>query len=145
MTKHHHVKPFKTAEALKLSILQYESLIAALDLLESGAVKYNKLDRRRNSRRYSIGPEEAPAPYNFNMETWRTAVKEKNDCGTVCCIGGLCEIIAKTDGLFEDTWNNELFNLFHPESIDDWNKITTEQACTAIRSFLTEGRANWDI
>jgi hypothetical protein len=131
-------KPFMTSEALGLNSLQYESLIASLDVLESGAIKYIEVGGRGSN----ADVKTAPKPYNFNMDSWRV---KKKDCGTVCCIGGLSEILAQKR-LYGNGMPYALENLFYPSTLMwcSYSDITIKQASTALRNYLTTGKANWE-
>jgi hypothetical protein len=129
---------FKSAADLKLTEAQKDALVKTLVLFETG-----KIQHRHNTERVdSIDKDPTFCGY-FNMQHWQAA----HPCGTVACIGGTAELIGGVD--LESQNNEGLFRLFHPYSvlskIASWDEITTIQAATALRSYLTTGDAHWDL
>ncbi len=119
---------FKTPAELDLLDIQYESLVKVLGMLERGELQHFNMETLKTSK---------PIGDLFNMNWWSA----KFDCGTVCCIGGTAEAVGKFSF---DAFNmsKELYGLFYPGRVDG-DKITTEQAAYALRSYLTTGEPNW--
>jgi hypothetical protein len=133
---------FLTAEYLGLTEEQHEALIAALDALESGAVNY----RENHAAYYPVVPcKEAKLPHNFNMDTWRG----EDGCGTVCCIGGLAEVMAQKSVFTSCDIPEYLDRLFYPsykydDSVREFSEINAKQAAAALRNYLTTGEPKWN-
>jgi len=125
-----------TAKDLALEEKELVALISLLGLLEREElphVKYHTLNKDNPINRNTFG---------FNMAVWSSAT----DCGTVCCLGGSAEIIGGfRQKHFCYTRNVELHELFYPPigGYTRWKLITTEQAATALRNYLTTGKASW--
>lgn len=131
---------FKSAADLEITEPQKEALMKTLVLLETG-----KLEHVKNYERRGLGSNEFTS--HFNMMSWGT----KTECGTVHCIGGTAEAITGDRTLF-DNWSVDaphgLRWLFAPDQDyigRRWHNITTAQAATALRSYLTTGDARWDL
>lgn len=87
-----------------------------------------------------------------------------HDCGTVMCIGGAAYLHENPEqyndaklfvGLMvspdaEDVAENDiaspLYDLFYPETQEDWDNINEQQAATAIRKYVAgeRGERIWD-
>jgi hypothetical protein len=136
---------FKTAVELYLTDEQRTALIEVLALLET-----EKLPHIPNlflgpwSSRYVRGQY-------FNMGKWL----ENYNCGTVSCIAGTACLISGNGALFNSVRrpsglvgmlfsrkHRTLRRLFFP-NVRSFDDITTEQAATALRSFLTTGDFDW--
>jgi hypothetical protein len=120
---------FKTAEELGLPEKQVEALKKTLVLLETGKLIHQKINDL-----FTLD-ERGEYTGHFNMQTWNKAI----GCGTVCCIGGTAELIGGVEFLGTP---DALYALFYPETAD-YQDITPSQAATALRSYLTTGKANW--
>lgn len=124
---------FKTAEELFIGENEREALIAVLGMLEREELVH---DRRKTGI----------STNGFNMECWYRQVYEPaHKCGTVGCIGGWAETIGKFS--FDDLTEG-LDELFHPGCVVgdvgvDYAHITTANAATALRNYLTNGAAKW--
>lgn len=127
---------FKTAADLGITDVQKDALAKVLVLLETGKLKHVEVNEEEDL-------EERPTfCENFNMRFWAVP----SNCGTAACIGGTAELIA---GVQFNGWtaNPGLAELFWPSSMKRAaiHRITTEQASTALRSYLTTGAARWDL
>jgi len=125
---------FLTAADLAITEPQRAALMKVLVLLETGKLKHVA----------AVGDNDERAKFsgNFNMANW----KGEHSCGTVACIGGTAELIGRVR--FAPIFSmkeKELKELFCPTEIHAWEKITTSQAATALRSYLTTGDARWDL
>jgi len=122
----------KTAKELDLTEHQYQALIQLREGLCRGEFVH-----RRNKKEPISGKM-------FNMSVW------KNDCGTLCCIGGWVETLTGED--FNPQKSPEIHELTHPGAVSktvsvsnhSWRNITEKQAAAAITNFLEEGHAHWD-
>jgi hypothetical protein len=127
---------FKTADDLGIAQHEFEALAKTLVLLETGKLRHVPDD---NAGEMVLHTE---AKFNglFNMNLWGN----KTDCGTVACIGGTAQLIGRFE--FREM-PDALDDLFYPDSLPltNWNRITTSQAATALRSYLTTGDARWDL
>jgi hypothetical protein len=133
---------FMTPADLGLNDRQFDSLVKVLKLLEVGLLKYV------SSPRYRV-PGNTPDEINslpypsfdglFNMTSWVC----DSECGTVACIGGTACLLADNPLLFSNDpiSTEELF--YPPHAIIESNRITTEQAARALRSYLTTGDPKW--
>lgn len=129
---------FKTADDLGITDEQKDALIKTLVLLETG-----KLTHVSGSHAYS--------PYRsfsgqFNMNIWHAT----NHCGSIGCIGGTAEMVGNlhVDSMeIAAETNSALDSLFYPHDVDLrlWPEITTAQAATALRAYLTTGDAQWKL
>jgi hypothetical protein len=132
---------FKSATDLGITEPQKNALMKTLVLLETGKLthvpdKEIKGDMPKGKRTFSG---------MFNMGAWSGA--DAHRCGTICCIGGTAELIGNVTfggGFGRGIESPALKGLFYP-SIDSWDSITTEEAATALRSYLTTGDARWDL
>lgn len=147
---------FKTANDLQITELVRDSLIKVLVLMETGKLKHvpdvpeTDIPKFDNTRKFEG---------KFNMNNWGNVPYE--GCGTVACIGGTAELVGgfqfnsnyslypRPADLFEVCANHssslppDLFELFYPHNTPNWADITVKQAATALRSYLTTGKANW--
>jgi hypothetical protein len=132
---------FKTAFDLGLNDEQFEALCKTLVLLETGKLRHVEIDIQRDiNNTWAETGIEPRFEGNFSLATWAA----NKDCGTVACIGGTAEAIS--EARFYGYENNRgLKELFTPFAIDceEWHKVTTSQAATALRSYLTTGYADW--
>ncbi len=137
---------FKTAEELRITPKQFDALAKTLVLMETGKLVHVDDDEIHSSENnYNLPIEVCRFTGHFNMNLWRS----KDDCGTVCCIGGTAELIGNVIFAPEYLLPAELKTLFYPnDGMNDngihYNDITVEQAATALRSYLTTGKANWE-
>lgn len=121
---------FKLAADLGISEPQREALMKTLVLLETGKLTYAPHSPK-------MVPRTAPYTGHFNMSGWA----REGECGTVRCIGGTASIIGAVH--FEVPRPQALENLFYPPAPILIDKITVDQAATALRSYLTTGDAKW--
>jgi hypothetical protein len=123
---------FKSAKYLGLSRKQRWALIETLKAMESGQVQHVNLNAEDKIRKIK--------KYLFNMEDW----KGSYDCGTVACIGGTAELIAKAP-IFENgelPIVGDLRELFYSGGVD--NDVTPKQAAKALRGYLKTGKTDWE-
>lgn len=126
----------KTYVDLAIPEIMYNALVEVLRRLEMG-----KLSHARYIERNGVETSELMIG-NFNMRTWG----DTNSCGTVACIGGWVELIGGFkfgDGNGART-TIDLYELFFPPSMCNYNDITTQQAARATRNYLEDGNAKWD-
>jgi hypothetical protein len=127
---------FQSAADLGITEPQLSALIKTLVLLETGKLVHVP--------RWSwSGDHSNEFTSHFNMAAWGS----KTDCGTIHCIGGTAEAVSGDENLFAGwTDHGKLSELFAPYSLDflAWEEVTTAQAATALRSYLTTGDARWD-
>lgn len=130
---------FKTAADLGISELRHGGLIKTLGVLERGEVRHVPVPYSR----FVYKPQNWDALFNMS-NLWTDAT-----CGTAACIAGTSDLIFGTDfvsaGCVNWPEDSRLDDLFCPNGIDEeiWGDITTAQAATALRSYLTTGDANW--
>lgn len=131
---------FKSAADLNISEAQKDALCKVLVLLETGHLEHAE----RPSGRFLDAEEGCNFTGHFNMDSWNIV---KHGCGTIACIGGTAELLAgkKIFNGGDDISARELERLFYPPGVRDWEAITTDQAATALRSYLTTGEARWDL
>lgn len=125
---------FMTPTDLGISEAEHNALRLTLNALERGELRHVRPARHSNL--------EAPFTGHFNMDCWRAS----GECGTVACLGGTAEMLGQlpVHSLYVAmSANRELRNLFYPTVISCWNEITSDQAATALHSFLTTGNSNW--
>jgi hypothetical protein len=120
---------FKSADDLGITEPQHQALRKTLVLLETDKLTHVEPVDRCTDRGSFTG--------HFNMSEWNTA----SACGTVCCIGGTAELIGNVK--FEPQSLPEgLDELFFPNAFRA-EDVTTSQAATALRAYLTTGDAKW--
>lgn len=126
---------FLTAEELKLTELQYTSLIKTLGILEKSELK-----ERPRSIDVDLWWNKTPGHY-FDMHCWwAEMVKLEPGCGTCCCIGGTAERIAGQRSLFVSYRTPpELGNLFYKYP----DTVTQPQAGRVLRNYLETGVTDW--
>lgn len=136
---------FKSATDLGITEPQKEALMKTLVLLETGKLEHvPDPDDLPTARRY-VPFDQRKFTGQFNMVDWNFA----HSCGTCCCIGGTAELVGGLEvhgGFDADTEGTALHDLFYPRNIGlrTYREITTSQAATALRSYLTTGDAKWD-
>lgn len=120
---------FKTVIELGVDSVLVDVLHTILPMLEREEIRHAPM----------AGGVANVAPTAFNM----ARILCKTDCGTAgCLLGWARHFRAHT---FRVDWKNEaLSNLFQPD-IDEsrWDSITTAQAATALRNYLTHGDPRW--
>lgn len=89
--------------------------------------------------------------YVFDMSTWGT----ETPYGTAACIGGHCLLLMRIETVpwesshtrVAATWlelrREEAIDLFRPSDLRDWERITDEDAITAIENVAQHGSARW--
>lgn len=131
---------FKAAADLGITEPQKDALVKTLVLLETGGIVHAAQPPFGD-----LNTETTPAfSGKFNMDNWSLTF---DGCGTIACIGGTAELIGGVDfGSDHDDLPKGLYGLFYPVSAGrDWEEITTAQAATALRSYLSTGDARWDL
>lgn len=110
---------FKTAANLKITDAEHRSLVLVMGMFERGEIPAEKFHMR-------------------SVEDW---------CGSQACIMGWCLRVAGNDvfnGFVDD--NGPLYRgLFLFGDSRRFRPAAPEQAAIAIRSFLTTGKAQWDL
>jgi hypothetical protein len=130
------MQAFQSAADLGITERQRDALVKTLVLMETG--KLTHVPKIPAFTATGIGEYTG----HFNMRFWR---EHNAGCGTVCCIGGTAELIGGVSfGCRPINENNELSELFNPSS-GVWVNITVPQAAIALRSYLTIGKARWDL
>lgn len=137
---------FKTADDLGITDEQKDALIKTLVLLETEKLRHYNPEGEYISvtNDWFEAGIEPRFDGNFNLGTWAS----QQECGTVCCLGGTAEAISGVSFRgWMDSENCALRDLFAPYSIscERWRDITTSQAATALRSYLTTGKAQWKL
>lgn len=132
---------FKSAADLKLSDQEQRALVTVLGMLERDEIRYHEACDRGE---YGGIPKTAPAA--FNMSHFFAAA----DCGTVACIGGWAVLVGNLDRRiidkrFDIPGLGDLFDPYCALGAGRIHNITTSQAATALRSYLTTGDARWDL
>lgn len=117
---------FKTAEELKITTAEQESLISVLHMLDRGELKWTLWD--------------TPIPHGFNM----SRVLDELECGTVGCICGWARKL-NPDAKFEKYKGTALEKLFMPAGWSNGTDggFTVEQAAHALRTYLVTGEPEW--
>jgi len=123
---------FKTADELQITDEERSALIKVLGMFEREEIQPST-------------PYKPNCRNGFHMAT----VRSTEDCKTVACIKGWCQIVG----------GNHLFDPFNgrpipPRLYDELflygderrKKINSpDQAAAALRSYLTTGRARWNL
>lgn len=124
---------FKSSTDLGISDAELDALIKVLGMFERGEV----VATDQNMPKVANG---------FAM----SMVERKTDCGTARCILGWCRALAgykgRDDRLFKVTDNRVppgALKLFMYGDNRRLGRITTEQAATALRSYLSTGEPSW--
>jgi hypothetical protein len=131
---------FLTAADLGIPSSWVAALIKVLGMLERGEIKKVPLSRYTHDAEETDDP-----PHGFNMRQFRAYAK----CGTICCIGGWAEFVGdlRKGALVKGrlaVGREELDNLFDPSNHGfPLEPITTTQAATALRNYLTTGNSQW--
>lgn len=130
---------FKTASELGIAPWVRDGLVDILGRLDRGEVKHVDFDKEAD---YLPTAAEYSKFFNkMNMMSWCRITA----CGTVHCIGGAIEAIAKRRINSTDE-TDDLHELFYPPAkIGEYNNITLGQMTEAIRSYLTTGKVTWDF
>lgn len=128
---------FKAADDLSLNETEYRALITVLGMLERDEIPFGEDGQWFNGK-------VVQEPVGFNMYHVYSAAP----CGTVCCLAGWTECIARVPpySLFEKRRNDVgLEALFDPYFGDGFSidRITPAQAAIALRGFLTTGMPDW--
>ena len=132
---------FKTANELRLTDKEHAALIRVLGMLEREEIKYCK----KALGHWSAGSC-SEEPIGFNMYHFFG----EHECGTVACIAGWAVFVGGLDDrLIRNRFRTpQLENLFDPCNSIGYGKtadISTTQAATALRSYLTTGESRWDL
>jgi hypothetical protein len=119
---------FLDAGVLGISPMAQAALIKVLGMLERGELHHC---RRGDDIR----------PNGFNLANHRVELA----CGTVACIAGWADIVARPrrlNLLRQAARSTALAELCAPESFC-WHAVTPEQAASALRNYLTLGEPRW--
>jgi hypothetical protein len=140
------VDKFLSAEQLKLTDRQRTALIKTLNLMETHGIDHEK---------HINGPT-LTGSWRFDMREWVSPESTlKNECGTVCCIGGTASLLdggpyasSITNSIFHDQWgkltgDQNLANLFYRWS-KRGKKVTVDCASQQLRKYLETGMCPWD-
>lgn len=139
----------KTAAQLGLTESELDALLRVRDLLDAGLIEH---DPERNNPDH-----DRPTKPRFDIGV----IHEDRSCGTTLCIGGWTKLIdlgIDTDegghlpissrskdiiDLFVMDAKDGLRNLFYPNAIDKWDRITPKRAVAAINNFVETGFPKW--
>lgn len=136
---------FKSATDLEITEQQRLALIKTLVLLETGKLTHKKKPDDNEMLHFGFDFKDGHPVLtgHFNMDLWTVTYR---NCGTIACIGGTAEIIGGPGvGFVEDQLPENLQRLFYPfTSKFRFRDITTAQAATALRSYLTTGNPHWE-
>ena len=119
---------FLDPDVLGVSPAAQTALIKVLGMLERGELHHC---RRGDDIR----------PNGFNLANHRVELA----CGTVACIAGWADIVARPrrlNLLRQAAKSTALADLFAPDDFS-WHAITPEQAACALRNYLTLGEPLW--
>jgi hypothetical protein len=119
---------FLDPEVLGISPAAQAALIKVLGMLERGELHHC---RRGDDIK----------PNGFNLANHRVELA----CGTVACIAGWADIVARPrrlNLLRQAAKSTALADLFAPDDFS-WHAITPEQAACALRNYLTLGEPLW--
>lgn len=120
---------FMKATELEIAESELQALIKVLGLLERGELTHTPCSDQIKGECFSMNMTHA-----------------KTDCGTAHCIGGWVATITNVDPS-KYVYSNQfgkIGKLYFPwGQVEGWSQITTEQAASALRSFLTHGDPRW--
>ncbi len=142
-------RTFLTAEALGITDIQRDALIATLGMLERGELIHIQDREMPGYPDVNLPNGEVWFTGHFNMSYW----SYKIGCGTIACLGGTSAMVAGDEHLWgdhhveDDVPDGPLERLFMPGGLgllDEWKDITTEQAAMALSNYLTTGEARWE-
>jgi hypothetical protein len=143
---------FKSAEDLAITDLEHTALVRVLAMLERGELTHIP------SRDYV----ESNIPNGFSMDVFCVKTGRGPGCRTVACILGWARetetddigryfMFARVEGIFchSESWSDRsvgpLADLFMIGGRANYRHgVTTEQAASALRNYLTIGEAHWD-
>jgi hypothetical protein len=120
---------FLDPDVLGISPTAQTALIKVLGMLERGELHHC---RRGDDIK----------PNGFNLANHRVELA----CGTVACIAGWADILARPrrlNLLRQAAKSAALTDLFAPEDLS-WHAVTPEQAACALRNYLTLGEPRWN-
>jgi hypothetical protein len=148
---------YLTAEKLGITVEERAALLKVKRFIKKLHQPQNLISRYD----HSMCEVESPAPALFNMNR---AVSRYN-CGTAGCIGGWMFLVlnkvpikkhiafsqslaeAATDYVskigLQFTSKCPLKQLFYPQHMLEYDRITAERAAQEIEKFLTTGHATW--
>src|SRR6266550_6433472 len=126
---------YLSAEKLDIRKAVHKGLQLTLKALEGG-----KLKHRKALKELEFGQRTISVKRWFNMNYWSVP----HQCGTAMCLGGWTEHFAHLPVNSIDThMSGKLYELFYPNELEHWEKITPKQAARALRSYLEMGDARW--
>jgi len=125
---------FLTPTDLGISQPHIDALVLTLGVLERGEIVHL----------YDPDAVHQSSPLCFNMATWA----DKEGCSTVACIGGTAELLGGVNFSSYHIAKSKdcaLDDLFYPSlECVNFQTITVPQAATALRNYLTTGKARWE-
>lgn len=141
---------FKSAADLGLTDVQYKALIGVLGMLERNEIQHVEINKEEINIIFTRNRKpEGKFKEFFNMD----ATYIQASCGTAMCIAGSADhffgsdFTTKSGELKIMDHRTKIEALFCPNKIasTDWKKITSQQAATALRSYLNTGNPHWEI
>lgn len=132
---------FKTVADLGIKDTELDALVKVLRMLERDELRHVEVKKSEHGTSRPVRLD-----FLFNMDNLYTSARS---CGTAACIAGTADLFfgsAFIDGsALRRHLPEAVIDLFCPNACgaDEWQKITTEQAAIALRSYLTTGDANW--
>lgn len=127
-------RTFLSAEALGLTESERHALIGVLGILERGEAKHTPIVEGGSSR---MGSQFTG---HFNMKYFNRT----QDCRTVCCIGGLADLLFGEKFVTSGSNRPNLYEVFYPSGIcKQYERISVTEAAHALSNYLTTGHANW--
>lgn len=123
---------FQTAAALGITAPELDALIKVLGMLEREEATF--------ARRTDLHSIALTSPVSFHM----AITAQRNDCGTIACIGGWAAYFMKADPndyVFHRR-SPRLSQLYWPPS-ELVDSITPVIAAVALRTYLVTGEVNW--
>lgn len=135
---------FKSPADLRITAAEFGGLIQVLGMLERDEVKHVPVEDTmfKNGDLPVLTKD-----FLFNMDNIYTVAA----CGTAACIAGTSDLFCGTkfmaeDFCLRDNLPEQLLQLFCPNTYGNvrWADITTEQAATALRNYLTNGEPRWE-
>lgn len=135
-----------TAEKLGMRELYHRTFLVVLAMLERGDVSHVR-DNVETPLTIDLSGGGRWTGH-FNMNVWRGKFRRggRGECDTVCCIGGMAELVG---GFYFDvadkfrTFEALFYPQFPDDSVPDYNAITVEQAARALRNYLETGHPSW--
>jgi hypothetical protein len=125
---------FKSPNELGLTSDEFGAAVKVLNMLERGELVH--LPK-------GLCDPRAAEVRGFYMRGW-AGYKERDECGTVCCIGGWMEVVLREP--LSKECHRRFHDLFYPDGYyGDSERYTVEAAAQAMRAKLTTGIADWSL